>query len=46
MRRLCLRLVMMQYDPLGIATPVIVRLKAAMRYKFSPDYGLEHRAPS
>ena len=30
-KRLCLRLTMMQYDALGIATPVILWLKALMQ---------------
>ena len=40
-KRLCLRLTMMQYDPLGVATPVILRLKALMQRTISPEYGLD-----
>ena len=37
-KRLCLRLTMMQYDPLGMATPVILRLKALMHRTIPPKY--------
>ena len=32
---------MMQYDPLGMALPVILRLKALMQRIISPEYGLD-----
>ena len=40
-KRLCLRITMMQYDPLGIASPVILRLKALMQRTISPEYRLD-----
>ena len=32
---------MIQYDPLGMASPVILRLKALMQRTISPEYGLD-----
>ena len=40
-KRLCLRVTMMQYDPLGMAMPVILQLKALMQQTFSPEYRLD-----
>ena len=40
-KRLCLQITMMQYDPLGMALHVILRLKVLMQRTVSPEYILD-----